>query len=65
MTTLVVVSTANHYLLDAVAGAVVVAVGIRLARTWAPEPVPATAAAPVGAFEGDVTEPAAALSRAA
>jgi hypothetical protein len=31
-TTLVVVATANHYLLDAVAGAAVVAVGIRVAR---------------------------------
>lgn len=35
-TTLVVVSTANHYLLDAVAGALVVAVGIRLTRRWEP-----------------------------
>ena len=32
ITTLVVVGTANHYLLDAVAGALVVLVGIRLAR---------------------------------
>jgi hypothetical protein len=32
ITTLVVVGTANHYLLDAVAGALVVAVAIRLAR---------------------------------
>jgi hypothetical protein len=32
ITTLVVVGTANHYLLDAVAGAVVVVVGFRLAR---------------------------------
>ena len=37
-TTLVVVSTANHYLLDAVAGALVVAVGVRATRRYAPEP---------------------------
>ena len=66
VTTLVVVSTANHYLLDAVAGAVVVAVGIRLARTWAPDPVRATAPeTPLGAFEGDVAQPATTLTRAA
>ena len=66
VTTLVVVSTANHYLLDAVAGAIVVAVGIRLARTWAPDPVRATAPeTPRGAFEGDVAEPAPTLTRAA
>ena len=38
ITTLVVVGTANHYLLDAVAGALVVAVGIRLARWWCRRP---------------------------
>ncbi len=38
VTTLVVVGTANHYLLDAVAGAVVVAVGFRLARHVACRP---------------------------
>ncbi len=36
ITTLVVVATANHYLLDAVAGAAVAAVGIRVSRRWAP-----------------------------
>ncbi len=38
VTTLVVVGTANHYLLDAVAGAVVVAAGFRLARHLARRP---------------------------
>ena len=38
ITTLVVVATANHYLLDAVAGAAVVAVGFRLARCVARRP---------------------------
>ena len=38
ITTLVVVGTANHYLLDAVAGALVVMVGIRLARWWCRRP---------------------------
>jgi hypothetical protein len=38
VTTLVVVGTANHYLLDAVAGAAVVAVGFRLARHLARRP---------------------------
>jgi hypothetical protein len=55
VTTFVVVATANHYLLDAVAGAAVVALGALLSRrtaTWgrAPVAVPAVAAA---------TEPAA------
>ncbi len=48
VTTVVVVSTANHYLLDAVAGAAVVAAGIRLARRWGPcpdEPVVAATSA--------------------
>jgi hypothetical protein len=35
MTTLVVVATANHYLLDAVAGAAVVALAVRLSRRTA------------------------------
>ena len=35
-TTLVVVATANHYLLDAIAGALVVAVGIQLSRRLSP-----------------------------
>jgi PAP2 superfamily len=35
-TTLVVVATANHYLLDAVAGAAVVAIAIRLSRRLSP-----------------------------
>jgi K+-transporting ATPase c subunit len=38
VTTLVVVGTANHSLLDAVAGAAVVAVGFRLARYLARRP---------------------------
>jgi hypothetical protein len=49
-TTLVVVATANHYLLDAIAGALVVAVGIRLSRRLSPTGSggrrPATADAP-------------------
>ncbi len=38
VTTAVVVGTANHYLLDAVAGAAVVGAGIVLARRWSPGP---------------------------
>ena len=37
-TTLVVVATANHYLLDAVAGAAVIAVAIRLSSRLSPRP---------------------------
>ena len=48
MTTLVVVATANHYLLDAVAGAAVVALAVQLSRhtaKWgrAGQPLPAGA----------------------
>jgi hypothetical protein len=45
-TTLVVMATGNHWLLDAVMGAVVVAIGIatatRLAADWAPQPAEPT-----------------------
>jgi hypothetical protein len=51
-TTLVVVATANHYLLDAVAGAAVVAVAIRLSGRLA-VPRPARRPAPVDCGPAD------------
>ena len=55
LTTLVVVATANHYLLDAVAGAAVVAVGVRVsgrARAGRRPPSPAASSAAARVPEG-------------
>ena len=49
MTTLVVVATANHYLLDAVAGAAVVALAVRLSRHTAKSGTAGATAVPANA----------------
>jgi hypothetical protein len=45
-TTLVVVATANHYVLDAVAGAAVMLVGMSLAKRWGAADRPAVGSIP-------------------